>query len=510
MGIQVRDGKRNEPLFGHSRGTGHAVVVGASMGGLFAARVLSDHFDRVTVVDRDGFPGEPGHRKGVPQSHHAHAMLARGQGILERLFPGIMGELRGAGALAGGSLSVVTLAGKLASTELEGDGAFASRVLLEWAVRRRVAALGGVGFVRATEVTGLTTTADGGRVTGVRLRPRGGEGDTKDAVRGAPGVLGADLEADLVVDASGRRSRAPRWLEDLGYDAPPEETVNSGLGYASRFYEKPEGFPGEWDGIIINARPPGNPRAGLILPIESGKWHVTLAGYAENYPPTDERGFMRWARDLPDPSLYESIRVARPITPIRAYRTPTNRLRHFEKMVSRPEGFIATGDSVCAFNPIYGQGMTTSALDALVLDESLRRQKRRPRPGFEDRFQRDVSRTVAAPWLVATGEDLRWEGVKVDGAASGVGTGFIHRYTNVLLRRAVTDAVASEAYHDVIQMLARPRSLFKPGVALRVLREALTPTVERDGASEPALSPEALAGLRARPGARLEVQDAGR
>lgn len=504
MSVEVSMGRpKGGPLFGEPGSDGHAVVVGGSMGGMFAARVLADHFRRVTVVDRDWFPGESEHRKGVPQSHHAHAMLARGQGIPERLFPGIIGELRGAGALAGGSLCVVALAGKLASTELEGDGAFASRVLLEWAVRRRVAALGGVSFVRATEVTSLASTADGGRVTGVRLRPRVGDGDT---VGGASGVL----EADLVVDASGRRSRAPRWLEDLGYDAPAEETINSGLGYASRFYEKPEGFLSEWDGIIINARPPRNPRAGLILPIEDGKWHVTLAGYAENYPPTDEEGFMRWARDLPDPSLYESIRVARPITPIRAYRTPTNRLRHFEKMVGRPERFVATGDSVCAFNPIYGQGMTTSALDALVLDESLRGQKRRPRPGFEDRFQRGVSRTVAAPWLVATGEDLRWEGVKIDGAASGMGAEFIHRYTNVLLRRAVRDAVASEAYHDVIQMLARPRSLFKPRVALRVLQEALIPTVRDNQAAEPALSPQALADLRARPSVRFEVHDAGR
>lgn len=497
MGIKAKKRQRSESLFGSPGDTGRAVVVGGSLGGLFAARVLADHFDRVTVVDRDLFPEGPEHRKGVPQSQHAHGLLARGQEIIEQLFPGIMEEMREAGALSGGSLAIVTLAGKLASTEFEESGTFVSRFLLEWGIRRRVDALEGVNFISHTDVVGLTSTPDGGRVTGVQLRPRGGDEQP------ANGILGM-LEADLVVDASGRRSKAPQWLESLGYEGPLEETVNSGLGYASRFYEKPEGFPEEWDGLIINARPPYNPRAGLILPIEDNKWHVTVGGYAENYPPTDENGFLQWARDLPDPSLYESIRVARPITPIRGYRTPTNRLRHFEKMDRRPERFIATGDSVCAFNPIYGQGMTTSALDALVLDDSLRKQKQRPESDFEGRFQTAISDTVAAPWLVATGEDLRWDGVRIEGVRSRIGTGVLHRYTSILLERATKDTLVSKAYQDVLQMLARPRSLFKPTVVSRVLWGTLARAEDEDYAPALALSTEALDVLRSRPEARFE------
>lgn len=507
MSTQLRDRQKNEPLFGGPGSAEHAVVIGGSMGGLFAARILSDHFDRVTIVDRDAFPEEPDHRKGVPQSHHAHAVLARGQEVIEQLFPGYVAEVNQAGAKAGGKLSLVAPFGKLAEAEQGegnselGEGTFLSRFLLEWTIRRRVAALKGVRFISSTEVMSLVSTPDGSRVTGVNIRRRDKDKDLADIT---PEVL----EADLIVDASGRRSKAPQWLEELGYDAPPEETINSGLGYASRFYEKPDNFPDEWDGIIINSRPPHNPRAGLILPIEDGKWHVTVGGYAGNYPPLDEEGFLQWAKDLPDPSIYESIRVAKPITPIRGYRTPTNRLRHFEKIDRRPEQFIATGDSVCAFNPIYGQGMTTSALDSLVLKESLRQQKRRPEKGFEGRFQEAIADTVAGPWSVATGEDLRWEGVKIDGAPSGMGTKLQQSYTNLVLKRAVEDSVLSKAYQDVVQMMDRPTSLFKPALALRVLREALTSKDRTELANAPALSPRALADLRSRPEARFEFRDA--
>ncbi len=539
MGVQVEGvqksaqeaAQENGPLFGDAGHARHAVVVGGSMGGLLAARILADYFEKVTVVDRDTFPQEPEHRKGVPQSHHAHGLPRRGKEIIEQLFPGSVAELLEAGAPPGAILTIVAPAGKLASVEsLEsveeegeagkeerrGKGGFeASRFLLEWTVRRRVAALRAVNFISAAEVVDLTSTPDGSRITGVRLRPRSGASDTSRPTTDVPEIL----EADLVVDASGRRSKAPRWLQKLGYDAPPEETINSGLGYASRFYEKPENFPEEWEALTVNARPPDNPRAGIILPIEDGKWHVTLSGYAENYPPTDEEGFMQWARDLPDPSIYESIRIAKPVSPIRGYRTPTNRLRHFEKLDRQPERFIATGDSVAAFNPIYGQGMTTSALDALVLDESLREQRHRPKWGFEARFQKDISSTVAAPWLSATGEDLRWEGVEIEGSTfpgkglgmpvKNLGTKITHRYIDLLLRRAVKDAVVSKAFLDVMRMFARPSSLLKPGVALRVLRGALSgalapePDSERANSTVPqAFSAKALASIRNRPVAR--------
>jgi len=479
-----------------------AVVVGGSMAGLLAARVLAGHFGRVTVVDRDRFPGRPEHRRGVPQSRHAHGILPRGQEIIGRLFPGIDADLRADGAPpAGGKhLAVVSPAGRLPLGPLrggEGQGSFASRFLLEWHVRRRLAGYEGVEFLADHDVTGLVATGDNGRIVGANVRRRGG---------GELGFLGADL----VVDASGRHSRSPRWLEELGYGAPPEETIESGIGYASRFYQKPGGWPADWEGIIVNGRPPGNPRAGLILPIENNMWHVTVGGFAGHHPPTDEQGLLQWAKGLPDPSVYEAIRVAEPVTPIRAYRTPTNRLRRFERLPRWPENFIVTGDAVCAFNPIYGQGVTVSAMDAELLERSLGREGDLggADPGFAQRFQSELAKIVATPWTIASSEDLRW-GV----ASSGVGrtptTRLIHRYTDLVLRRAVKDPRVARVYWDVVGMVAPSRALFGRDVLPGVLSEALEGVVSAFGEKRPvpdedlALSQEAIDALRARPAFRF-------
>jgi 2-polyprenyl-6-methoxyphenol hydroxylase-like FAD-dependent oxidoreductase len=470
----------------------HAIVIGGSMSGLLAARVLADYVDRVTVIDRDTFPTLPAHRSGVPQSHHAHALLGRGQMILTQLFPSLLDDLRADGALAVRNavpIVIVSPAGMLPSQRMPGEFMAFSRLLLEWHVRRHIQARAEVRFLENSEVTGLLATADRSQVVGVHVRRRGAEG--------AP----EELRADLVVDASGRFSKAPAWLEALGYAAPPEETITSGLGYASRFYQKPDNFPDEWQGIIINGRPPHNPRAGLILPIENGGWHVTMGGFANNPPPTSEDGFLQWARDLADPSIYEAIRVARPLSPIRGYRTPENRLRHFERMPRRPRGFIVTGDAVCAFNPIYGQGMTVSAMDALVLDACLKQERGSFSPDFEQRFQVALAQTVADPWLVSTGEDLRWPGIQLTGARSQLGTGLLHRYMDLVLRQATEDPVVTGAYLVVISMFAPPQSLVHPRLLLRVLGGALRRATRRSiNAESPArfaLSPEAIAHLRA-------------
>lgn len=489
-----------------TRGTGkgdgrHAVVVGGSMAGLLAARVLADHFERVTVVDRDRFPEEPDHRKGVPQSRHAHAILPRGQAIIGRLFPGIDRDLRvdGAPPAGGAYLAVISPAGKLPLGPLEGEadqGFFASRYLLEWHVRHRLNVYEGVEFLVDHEVTGLATAGGSGRVLGVNVRSRDGEDEKPEF-----------LSANLVVDASGRNSKAPRWLAELGYGAPPEETIESGSGYASRFYEKPDNWPAEWEGIIVNGRPPHNPRVGLILPIEDGKWHVSVGGFAGNHPPLDEEGFLEWAKELPDPSLYEAIRVAEPVAPIRGYRTPRNRLRRFERLSQWPEGFVVTGDAVCAFNPIYGQGITVSAMDAELLEQSLSRKGALggAAPGFARRFQKDLAGVVAGPWLVASSEDLRW-GIESLGMGRTLVTRFIHRYMDMVLRLASKDPGIAGAYMGVIGMVAPPGSLFGPKVMPRVLWEALKPkgtTLGKlaPGSEEFALSSEAIGELRARPAA---------
>lgn len=480
-----------------------AVVVGGSMAGLLAARVLAEHFERVTVVDRDRFPEVPDHRKGVPQSLHAHGILPRGQEIIGRLFPEIEADLRADGAPSAGGkyLAVISPAGRLPLGPLEGGtgrGSFASRFLLEWHVRRRLATYEGVEFLADHDVVGLAATEDNVRVVGVNLRRRGG------------GVEPWTLQADLVVDASGRNSRSPRWLQELGYEAPPEETIDSGIGYASRFYKKPINWPVDWEGIIVNGRPPDNPRAGLILPIEDGKWHVTVGGFAGHHPPTDEAGFLEWAKGLPDPSVHEAIRVAEPLTPIRAYRTPRNRLRRFERLPRWPENFIVTGDAVCAFNPIYGQGVTVSAMDAELLEKSLGRKGALggAKPGFARRFQKDLAKVVATPWMIASSEDLRW-GVESSGVGRTLINRLVHRYTDLVLRRAIKDARVAHVYWDVVGLIAPSRALFGRHVLPGVISEVLGRVVSGFGRKAPApkadsvLSPETIDASRTWPAVRF-------
>jgi 2-polyprenyl-6-methoxyphenol hydroxylase-like FAD-dependent oxidoreductase len=480
------------PAVGEHGTRHHALVIGGSLAGLFAGRVLADHFARVTIVDRDQFPEQPDHRKGVPQSHHAHALLPRGRLILEEFFPGLSDDLRAAGALSANDvvpIVVVGPAGRLLAKPFPGEFMAFSRFLLEWHVREHLKRRPEVQMVSNCEVTELLASPDRSRVTGVRLNYRGEE-------RGPQTV-----DADLVVDASGRNSRAPDWLRALGYDAPPEEAITSGLGYASRFYRKPDRFPAEWLGLIVNGRPPNNARAGIILPIEHNGWHVTLGGIAGNYPPTDEAGFMQWARDLIDPSIYEAIRVAEPLSPIRGYRTPKNRVRHYERLERRPRGFAVTGDAVCSLNPLYGQGMTVAALDALALNACLRQGHKGSRVSFEQRFQQAVARATSGPWLIATGEDLRWPGVALSGARPRRALNLIHRYMDLVLLQGREDLAVAVAYRDVTGLLAAPESLLRPSIFSRVLWGAAKRAVRNGGADAHgafALSREALASLRAR------------
>lgn len=469
----------------------HALVIGGSMAGLLAARVLADHYTQVTIVDRDIFPEQPEHRKGVPQSHHAHALLPRGRMIIEQLFPGIIEALKADGALydfTGAGIVIVSPAGTLPAMQGSGEFLAFSRFLLEWHVRDRLATRPNIRLISNHDVTELLTNADHSRVTGVQVRERGPQGQIES------------LAADLVVDASGRNSKTPEWLTRLGYAKTPEEVINSGLGYASRFYEKPANFPTEWMNLIVNGRAPHNPRAGLILAIENNRWHVTLGGVAGLHPETDEESFLQFARELADPSIYEALRIAKPVSPIRAYRTPENRLRHFEKLERWPTGFIVTGDAVCAFNPIYGQGMTVSALDALTLQDCLQEQQQISHTNFEQHFQRQLAKTVAAPWLIASGEDLRWSGVHMQGAHVPLTLGLQHRYLDLVLQAATTDMQLSMLYQAVIGMLAPPEALAQP----RIITHVLWSTIKRNlgratRQNTTALSTEALAYLRALP-----------
>ena len=437
----------------------HAVVVGGSMAGMLAARVLADHFEQVTLLERDHLPETPSHRKGLPQARHVHVLLERGRMALEWLLPGLTTDLLVAGALLldnTGDLATLTPFGWGLRFRSGLQLLACSRDLIDWGIRRRVAALPNVHLRQEVDAAGLVAAADGQAVAGVRLRPRYGDMVRPDGEE--------ELAADLVAVASGRDARLPEWLAALGYATPQETVVNSFLGYATRLYRPPRDFRADWKGLHIQAAPPDHRRGGVVIPVEGGRWIVTLTGGDADYPPTDEAGFLDCARTLRIPDLYEAIKDAEPIGPIVGYRATENRLRHYDRVGRWPEGLIALGDAVCALNPVYGQGMTTAALGAEVLDRCLRRS-RAPRgilPGTSLKFQRELARTIAVPWLLATGTDYRFRGT--EGPPRRRSTRMMHHYVDALIRLSTRKAGVRRRLTEVFHLLRPPSALFGPGV----------------------------------------------
>ena len=458
-----------------------AIVIGGSMAGLCAARVLCDFFDRVTVIDRDSFPEGALERAGVPQSRHVHALLARGRLELEALFPGFERTM-----LEGGA-HVINFGQDFAALRANGwaprrvdkiTTLFASRALIEAIVRELLRKLPNVELMERSDATGLIVASNGAMsVRGVRVRPR--DGGTE-----------RELEADLVADVSGRGSKSPAWLREIGLEPPEETVVDSFSGYASRWFKAPEPQrrPREWwwKGIWLEPKIPEHMTAGVLFPLENDRWLVTLAGIGGHYPPSDEEGFMEKLKSLRSPIIAEVVRLAEPISPVYSNRAMANRWRHYESWKARLDGFVALGDSVCAFNPVYGQGMTSGAIAAAILRDCLKRQGACS-PDLPPSFFKALARFAGAPWGMATGADFAVPGT--------VGKRpLISRILDPVVGRILTagndDPVVRDRIGEVINMLKPPSALLE----LPILRRALLATmrrIKRQPGSIPAMPPPA-------------------
>lgn len=469
------------------RRTGHAVVIGASMGGLLAARVLSDTFATVTVFDRDQLPTDSTERRGVPQGFHAHGLLARGREILDELFPGMVEEMAEAGAVPIDIQHDVRWyheARLLHRAPSDLRGLCVSRLHLEGALRARVAELPNVTLVPEVEVIGLLADAastPASRVTGVRVyHHRTGTAGTT----GLSGTTGAEQEipADLVVDVSGRGNRGATWLAALGYPAAPEERVEAKVVYASREYRR---HPGDLDvaATVIGATLDA-PRGGVALSGEGDRWLVTLFGMADDLPPTDPAGFTDYAATLPVPIIHDLITRVEPLTEVRRMRIPTSIRRRYERMARFPDGLVIMGDALCQFNPSYGQGMTVAASEAIVLRDCLRQG----RAGLPRRFFRAAARVVDVPWDVAVGADLRFDHVEGRRTAR---VNMINSYVARLQVAAERDSVLAYSFLRVANLMAGPQRLFAPGVLRRVLfrRSRIQENASEYAAPRPTVAP---------------------
>jgi 2-polyprenyl-6-methoxyphenol hydroxylase-like FAD-dependent oxidoreductase len=435
-------------------GKDRAIVMGGSVAGLAAARVLSDHFRKVILVERDQFATLAEHRRGVPQGRHTHGLLAGGLRALEGFFPGLFEEARKAGGL-GVDLTRDAYwcveGGEYRRFASDLEGLLISRPLLEGIIRERVRSIPNVHCWDGCQVQGLISSSDNRRITGIQI---------------SGNIAAQPMLTDLVIDAMGRGSHSPTWLEAMGYRKPKEDRIEVNIGYATCHFRR---TPEHLNGALLASIPatPTNKRGGIIVAQEGNRWVVTLSARSGETVPTDLRSFIDFARTLPAPHIYNVISSAQAIGEPQAARFPASVRKRYERMNRFPDGFLVLGDAICSFNPVYGQGMTVAVLEAVELDKALRAGPKK----LAQKFFARAAKIVDAPWSMAAGNDLRMP--DVPGKRTVVGH-FLHWYLAKLNMAARHDMSAVMAFQKAKNLLAPPQSLLKPTLMARVLSAAIS------------------------------------
>lgn len=424
-----------------------AVVVGGSIAGLLAANVLAERFERVVVVERDPRPRGDVLRPSVSHGRHSHILVARGRERFEHWFPGLDVELAATGALEiewGSQCLIYASRGRVPRFNAGLRTRHASRATLESLLRRRVTAVPNVQIMWGRRVT--EPVFEGQRTTAVALDD------------------GSTLEAELVVDATGRRSPIDDWYARAGLEPPRTTVVDAGLAYATR-YVRGAVLPDGYRGALSAARAPDVPFAAALWPLEDERWLVTIAGIAGHVPPTDDEGFGRALERLTCSEISQALAPSEPASKIWGYQGTANRWRRFDRASAHPERLIAVGDAVCAFNPVYGQGMTVAALQVERLEAALRRGL----DGLPRRYYAKLPHAISPAWLLAITEDSRWP--TTVGAERGVAARLSRGYVDRVLAAAASDRRAARAFLEVMHMTRSPAGLARPAVLAATVRE---------------------------------------
>jgi 2-polyprenyl-6-methoxyphenol hydroxylase-like FAD-dependent oxidoreductase len=462
-----------EGVMGNRHGQ-HAVVIGGSLAGLMTARVLADHFDAVTVLERDPIELQPVLHKSIPQGHHLHGLLLGGQQVMASLYPGFLDRLDALGAVRcriGQELAYYLPTGKAFSItgtvreprDLGFDITCHSRGLLEHCVRQCTLAQTNITLHRASSVHGLVY--ENGRVCGVR-HGQSGEAHT--------------MLADFVVDASGRRSQAPRWLTDLGFPAPEETKIGVDIAYASAKFRLPAAYDEPERLLICFGPPPDLASGGIMALIENNIWHVTLVGRFGAYPPHDEAGFFAFAKSLYTPKLYDLIEDAERVTEIAAYRFPTSVQRHYERLTTFPDRFVVLGDAISSFNPVYGQGMSSAALQVQALQQLLTERVigAQGLEGLAQSFFPKAAQIIATPWTLAAIQDWAYPQTQGDRPAD---LEEVAQYLAALDTLTVEDVEVHRLMVDVFNLVKPLSALYEEPWRHRVLARQQTTYTILDG-----------------------------
>ncbi len=429
----------------------HAIVIGASMGGLAAARVLADRYEQVTVLERDTLSQDDQYRKGVPHGRHAHGLLAGGLRVLETWFPDAVRELAAKGAILRDVLadSVWFNHGvRLAQCQSGLTGLLLSRPLLEGHVRRRLRQLPNVQIFDDYRVSAPIFNGDHTAVIGVELAGSQSVSPEKE------------LWADLVVDATGRSSRTPAWLAAHGYASPREDKVEVGISYTTRLYRR---SPGQVRGnqvIVVRSQAP-HYRFGVALAQEGGRWIVTLGGYLGDSASTDDERFRAFAGSLPAPEIHSIINSSEPLSDFCGFRFPASVRRHYDRLARFPRGYLVLGDALASFNPAYGQGMTAALLQADALAACLAAPQGM---GLAQRFFLKAANIIDTPWKIAVGADLANPNVEAHRPLPGR---LFNWYIRKLYQAGAHDTFLARRFIAVANLVASPASLLSPSTALR-------------------------------------------
>jgi flavin-dependent dehydrogenase len=440
----------------------HAIIIGGSIAGMISAQVLSKYFDTVTIIEKDRIESLET-RNGTPQANHIHTLLVRGKKVFAEIFPEFEKDMMESGAL---NLDFIFdgqyfVDGYWTPRFTSGlDSYFSSRILLEFTIRKQIRKNNKIKFMQGMFVTGLVS--ENKRIMGVKTKT-GTDFSSEEILHG-----------DIIVDASGRNSNTPEWLQDIGYSKPEETHVESNIGYATRCYKIPKEFKDLRQFIVILNHPPVQPKMGGILPIEEGKWKVTMYSIGRDMPSTSETEFLEFAKTLADSKVYDMIKNAEPESEIHGYRVKGSRLIHYEKSKPWPENFIVIGDAVCTFNPFYGQGMTVAALGGQLLDKFFKKNLDKMQLGYANlaaEFQKELYKKNLYPWLLATGEDFRWPTTK--GQRPNLLVRVIQRYADSILYLSPHSKLAAKSFQEMMQMVRSPLILFHPTIMLQLIIKSI-------------------------------------
>jgi 2-polyprenyl-6-methoxyphenol hydroxylase-like FAD-dependent oxidoreductase len=429
-----------------------AVVIGASVAGLLAASALSDRFGRVLILEREVLPPPGQGRKAVPQGKHVHALLPGGLAAIEQLLPGFQAELVAGGAVRCDSMQEIRFVASGHEITREAASAtniLASRPYIEGHLRRRVLELPNVTLLDGTAVRGLVANPDRTRVAGVRLSDM----RLRDEV----------VTCDLVVVATGRAGQLPAWLNALGLRAPAEEELTVDIRYASRHFAIPDGYLGQ-DKLILIGAEPGRPRGMGLFAQEDDTWLLTLFGYGKAHkPPTEDAGYWKFLASVAPADVLAAVAAGQPLDEVVTYTFPASRRRRYERLRRFPAGLVALGDAISSFNPVYGQGMSVAALQAIALRGALTSGASR----LSQRYFKATRRIVDTAWDLAIGSDLSLP--EVEGPRS-ILTRLSNAWVERILQAAEDDACVAEAFGSVTDLLAPPTVLMQPRLIWRVVR----------------------------------------